>query len=397
MKYLLMIPDGMADEPLAELSNKTPLQTARTKNMDALAQNGVVGEAHTVPENYPPGSDVAIMSIFGYDPKKYYTGRGPLEAKANNLPVTLSDVVFRCNLVASDGEHLVDYSAGHISNEEAMTLMALVDRKLSTQTLKFYPGVQYRHILVWKNSGEPLHAKCFPPHDIMGKKVSEHVPRGGGEKILQRLIWDSMELLDHHDINKRRRDEGKLPANMLWPWGQGKVPAVTSFYEKYKKRGAVITAVDLVRGLARCAEMDIVEVPGATGYYDTNWEGKAEHALNALKTHDFVAVHVEATDEAGHNGDVEKKIWSIEQFDKRVLGNILSGIEKLKMDFKLLLLPDHPTYVRLRTHVRAPVPFILYDSTRAKKGDADAYDESWGAQSKMKIEEGHTLMGMFLS
>lgn len=397
MKYLLVIPDGMADTPQPEISNKTPLQAARKKNMDALAQKGIVGQVHTVPENYPPGSDVAIMSIFGYDPKKYYTGRGPLEAKANDLPVTLADVVFRCNLVASDGAHLVDYSAGHVSNEEAVTLMALVERKLSTQTLTFYPGVQYRHILVWKNSEEPLHAKCYPPHDIMGKTIKEHLPQGGGEKVLQRLVWDSMELLDNHDINKRRRDEGKLPANMLWPWGQGKVPAMTTFYEKYKKSGAVITAVDLVRGLARCAELDVVGVPGATGYYDTNYEGKADYAVNALKDHDFVAVHVEATDEAGHNGDLEKKIWCIEQFDKRLLGNLLSGLEKQKIDFKMLLLPDHPTPVHLRTHTRAPVPFILYDSANPNKGEADAYDEEWGKASKWQVEEGHELLGFLLS
>lgn len=397
MKYVLVIPDGMADEPLSELSGKTPLQAAKTKNMDALAQKGVVGSVQTVPENYTPGSDVAIMSIFGYDPKKFYTGRGPLEAKANDVPVTMRDVIFRCNLVASDGETLVDYSAGHVSNDEAILLMALVEKKLSTTRLKFYPGVQYRHILVWKDDETPLHLKCSAPHDVMGKKIKDILPRGENEDVLRRLIWDSMELLDSHDVNKRRRDEGKLPANMLWPWGQGKVPALTSFYEKYKKKGAVITAVDLVRGLARCADISVIEVPGATGYYDTNYEGKAEYAADALKTYDFVAVHVEATDEAGHNGDLEKKIWCIEQFDARLLGNLLSALEKQKADFKMLLLPDHPTPVHLRTHVRAPVPFLLYDSTKAVKGEADAYDEAWGNASKLKIEEGHTLMGYFLS
>lgn len=397
MKYFLVIPDGMADEPLDELSGKTPLQAARAKNMDALAQKGVVGSVQTVPENYTPGSDVAIMSIFGYDPKKYYTGRGPLEAKAKDVPVSMTDVVFRCNLVASDGESLMDYSAGHVSNDEAMILMDVVDKKLSTERLKFYPGVQYRHLLVWKDDETPLGIKCSAPHDVMGKKIKEILPRGEKENVLRRLIWDSMELLDRHDVNKRRRDEGKLPANMLWPWGQGKVPAVTSFYEKFKKRGAVITAVDLVRGLARCAELSVIEVPGATGYYDTNYEGKAAYALDAAKSFDFVAVHVEATDEAGHNGDLEKKIWCIEQFDARLLGNLLAGLEKQKIDFKMLLLPDHPTPVHLRTHVRAPVPFLLYDSTKPEDGGADAYDEAWGNASKLKIEEGHTLLGYLFS
>lgn len=397
MKYLLVIPDGMADEPLDELSGKTPLQAARTKNMDSLAQKGVVGSVQTVPENYNPGSDVAIMSIFGYDPKKYYTGRGPLEAKAKDVPVSSSDVVFRCNLIASDGETLIDYSAGHVTNEEAILLMALVEKKLSTTRLKFYPGVQYRHILVWKDDETPLRLKCNAPHDAMGRKIKEVLPRGEKEDVLHRLIWDSMELLDNHDVNKRRRGEGKLPANMLWPWGQGKAPAFTSFYSKYKMKGAVITAVDLVRGLARCADISVIEVPGATGYYDTNLEGKAEYALDALKEYDIVFVHVEATDEAGHNGDLEKKIWCIEQFDARLLGNLLAGLEKQKVDFKMLLLPDHPTYVHLRTHVRAPVPFLLYDSTHPVKGDADAYDEAWGNASKVKIEEGHTLLGYLFS
>ncbi|MCX6375151.1 MAG: cofactor-independent phosphoglycerate mutase, partial [Armatimonadetes bacterium] len=300
-KYILLVPDGMADRPLEQLDGKTPMQVAKKPNMDFLAANGRVGAVHTIPPGMDPGSDVAAMSLLGYDPRKHYTGRGPIEAVSMEIPLETRDVAFRCNLVSSDGVTMIDYSGGHISTEEARELMTFVNEKLGTSSISFYPGVSYRHIMVWRGGSPDV--KTTPPHNITGRPIKEYLPVGDGDQALCGMIFDSIEILDAHPINRRRRDEGKKPANMIWPWGQGLALDLPSFVVKTGLSGTVIAAVDLVKGLGRAAGLSVVNVPGATGYLDTNFEGKAECALNALTERDFALVHIEAPDEAGHIGD----------------------------------------------------------------------------------------------
>lgn len=401
MKYILIVPDGMADYPLTELNNQTPWQVAKTPNFDLLAKEGRLGIAQTIPEGVSPGSDVAILSILGYDPRKYYTGRGPIEAVALKVSLSPKDVAFRCNLITSDGNNLIDYSAGHISTEDAWTLMKKVADKLETEEIKFYPGVSYRHLMVWK--GGPEDIICTPPHDIRGKRIKEHLPKGEREKVLHQIIWNSIEILDKDDLNKKRQGEGKAPANMLWPWGGGKKVKFPQFEEKYKIKGRVISAVDLVKGIGLCAGLEVIDVPGATGYYDTNYQAKAEYALIALEELDFVFVHIEAPDEAGHNADISAKISAIENVDKKVLQIILEGVKYLKEGYKILLLPDHFTPISIRTHSREAVPFCLYSTKEEKgkkmgmvEGKGMPFNESLTKESHLEALEGYKLMDLLI-
>lgn len=394
MKYVLLVPDGAADDPIPDLDGKTPLQVARTPYLDSLAAAGQVGSVLTVPEGMYPGSDVANMALMGYEPSKYYTGRGPIEAAALGVPLGPKDVAFRCSLVSTDGEKMVDSSSGHITTEEAKVLIALAQEKLATRRLAFFPGVQYRHILRWAD-GE-LYLKTTPPHDIQGQPIAPYLPQGDGVEQLHRLMWDSLELFDNHPVNRRRRDAGKAPATMLWPWGQGLATTLPDFFRTWGKTGAVVTAVDLIRGLGRCAGMNIVNVPGATGYIDTNYRGKAEYGLAALDAGtDFLFLHVESPDESGHEGNLDHKIQSLEDIDRQVVGPLLDGFKKRGQPFKILVVPDHATPIALRTHRAGPVPFLLYNSM-AERSSTLPFDERALEDTRLIVEEGHRLINLLL-
>jgi 2,3-bisphosphoglycerate-independent phosphoglycerate mutase len=395
MKYVLLVPDGAADDPLAELDGRTPMEAARTPNLDALAQKGRVGRVLTVPNGMYPGSDVANMAILGYDPAKYYTGRGPIEAAALGVPLAPRDVAFRCSLVTTDGATLTDNSAGHIETDDARVLMELVQEKFGSRRFAFFTGVQYRHILRWTD-GE-LNVRTVAPHDIIGKPLAEYLPVGDGEDALRSLIFDSLDLLDGHPINRRRRDEGKNPANTLWPWGQGRATVLPDFFRERGRTGAIITAVDVIRGLGRCANLKIVDVPGATGYIDTNYKGKAEYGLHALDGGaDFLYLHVESPDESGHEGNLDHKIRSIEDIDRYVVGTLLDGFAQRKQPFRLLVVPDHATPIALRTHREGPVPFLLYDSANETTGRLP-YDERALHDTRLIVEEGHRLINLLFA
>jgi 2,3-bisphosphoglycerate-independent phosphoglycerate mutase len=391
VKYILLVPDGMADRPLDQLDGKTPMQVARKPYMNHLAETGRVGALQSIPAGMSPGSDVAAMSLLGYDPRKYYTGRAPIEAVSLQIPLEKDDVAFRCNLVSSDGTKMIDYSGGHVSTEESHELITYVNERLGTRKIAFYPGVSYRHIMVWRGGSPDV--KTTPPHDITGQPIAEHMPQGDGDQALQQLMFDSLELLDNHPINRRRREEGKHSANMIWLWGQGWALDIPNFLSKTGKTGAVIAAVDLIKGLGRAAGMKIPTVPGVTGYLDTNFEGKAQYALDALNDHDFVFVHVEAPDEAGHNGDVDAKIAAIENIDKRVLGPILEGLRGRK--FRIIVTPDHVTPISIKTHASDTIPFAIYSSFE-EAGTTLPFDERAVPETNLRVDEGFRLMELLL-
>ena len=374
MKYIVLIGDGMADEPLQEIGNRTVLQKARTPNMDYLTKNGRAGLARTVPEGMPPGSDVANMSILGYDPKKYYTGRAPLEASSMGIGLEKDDVAFRCNLITIRDEKIADYSSGHITSEEAEEIINTIQGELGNDKFSFYPGISYRHLMVAKN-GLGANTICTPPHDVIDEDRNLHMPKGEDKEILNELTERSMEILKDHPVNLKRDREGKNTANSIWLWGQGYAPAFTDFKELYGLKGAIISAVDLVKGLGIYAGFDVIEVPGATGYLDTNYIGKAEYAIESLKEHDIVFVHVEAPDEAGHMGKLQEKIRAIEDFDEKVVGTILRAAREFDEEVRILVLPDHPTPISIRTHTSDPVPFAMYSTAEENVDDAEAFNE----------------------
>ncbi|NOY65191.1 MAG: cofactor-independent phosphoglycerate mutase [Nitrospirae bacterium] len=400
MKYIILIGDGMADRPLKELDGRTPLQAAFTPNMDRLAKQGILGSVRTIPEGFPPGSDVANLSILGYDPRQFYSGRAPLEAASMGIELEENDVAFRCNLVTlkynktKDRAIMEDYSAGHISTEEARQLIETIDAELGNDNIRFFPGVSYRHLMIWKN-GE-IEIECVPPHDIIGKEITEYLPLGKGERVIRSLMESSVGILENHPVNKKRAAEGKKVANSIWLWGQGKKPKMPSFKEKYGLSGALVSAVDLTRGIGVCAGFEILQVPGVTGYLDTNYTGKAEYSLKALTNHDIVYIHVEAPDEAGHEGNYKNKIKAIEDFDALVVGSIMRGAKEFD-EYRILLLPDHPTPIEVRTHTDEPVPFVIFDN-RYKQDNGDiGFDENILQRAEIvKIEEGHKLMEFFL-
>lgn len=393
MKYLLIIFDGMADEPLAELDGKTPMQVAKTPHMDALASMGKIGAANTTPEGMMPSSDVTNMGILGFDPLKYYKGRGAIEAASLEIPMETTDAAFRTNLVSTDGVNMIDSSAGHITTEEARELIAVIDQKLSTNVIKFYPGVSYRHIMIWRGGSDNVH--CTAPYKFHNKPFRDYLPEGDGESKFRSLIEDSYEILDSHPINQRRRDEGHLPANMIWFWGESRLPDIPSFFREYGKTGAVVAGVDLIKGLGRMVGLKLIDVPGVTGYVDTNFLGKGQYALAALNDVDFVWVHVEAPDEAGHESDIEKKIKAIEDCDSMVLGTILNGLKKNQTDARILLMPDHPTPIATGSHSTDKVPFLLFDST--KPGSNTLLMDERGAQdTKLIVDFTPDLMKMLL-
>jgi 2,3-bisphosphoglycerate-independent phosphoglycerate mutase len=396
MKYIVLVGDGMADYPLAELGNRTPLEAARTPYMDFIAKAGTLGRVKTVPDKSAPGSDVANISIFGYNPEEFYSGRGPLEAANLGVMLEKGDVAYRCNLITASGDILTDYSAGHISTKEASIIIKFVDSKLGNERIKFYPGVSYRHLMVVKNGVQDKLqlTRCRPPHDISGQSISANLPQGEGAEFLTKLMQDSRQVLEKHEINQVRLDLNENPANMIWLWGQGEKPAFPAFKDKYGLSGGVISAVDLIKGLGRIIGLEPINVPGATGYYDTDYEGKAKAALKCLKKNNFVFVHVEAPDEAGHNGDLREKILAIERFDQLVVGTILEAL-KDKEDFRVLVLPDHATPVSIKTHARDVVLFGMYGKGIAQKNFA-GYSEKDAQGSELFFEKGHELMDYFI-
>ena len=392
MKYIILVGDGMADYPIAELGNRTPLEAARKQGMDFIAKHGRLGRVKTIPQKMNPASDVANLSILGYDPLKYYTGRGPLEAANLGIDLGNDDVAFRCNLITASGDKLVDYSAGHISTKEACLLINSLDKNLGNDRIKFYPGISYRHLMLVKGGREQHLEKitCRPPHDIRGESINKNLPRGENSEILTKLMSDSRQILSTHEINQVRLDLKENPANMVWLWGQGVRPEMPPFKEKYGLSGSVISAVDLIKGLGKILGLEVINVPGATGYYDTNYAGKTEAALSSLQKRDFVFLHLEAPDEAGHNGDLREKIAAIERFDQLIVSPILNAF-KNRDDFRILVLPDHATPISVRTHTAEPVLFGIFGKD-VSSGEFLSYSEKEAEKSELYFENGYQLM-----
>ncbi len=393
MKYALIVADGMADEPIESLGGRTPLEAAHTPNMDALAQTGRVGQVRLIPQSMDPGSDVANLSLFGYDPAKFYTGRAPIEAASLGLQLADDDCALRCNLVTLDEGRMIDYSAGHISTREAVLLIDFLNEKLGSAEVSFHPGVSYRHIVILRGVGR-LDLDTTPPHDITGKKVSRYLPKGVDAETILDLMQRAEALLESHDVNVVRRDLGENPATNIWLWGQGGPLRLESFQHRFGLSGALISAVDLLKGLAVSAGLDVITVPGATGYLDTDYVAKGKYASRALADYDIVIVHVEAPDEASHEGDVSKKIAAIERIDADVVGPLWETL-KAAADKRVLGTPDPATPMRRRTHAPEPVPFVLCGSSVPHVVTAPMNEKS-AQESDLKIDVGHELMSYFL-
>ena len=392
MKYLVLVPDGAADYALDELGGRTPLEAAATPNMDRLAREGLGGLVQVIPPSRPAGSDIGNLEIFGYDTREHYTGRAPLEAASMGIELRRDAVAFRCNLIHRKGDTLVDYSAGHISSGEGQALVEALEGALGRKDIRFYPGVGYRHLLVYeKGPGDLI---SYPPHDIMGRSIAAHLPRGEGQQAIRSLMQAAAPVLARAEVNHRRTAAGLPTANSIWLWGSGRALQIQSFKEKFGLGAGVISAVDLVRGIGRAAGMEVIEVPGITGYLDTNYAGKAQYALAALERRDLVYLHVEAPDEAGHNGDAGAKMRALEDFDRLVVGSLLRACPQLG-PCRILLAPDHRTPIALRTHSREPVPFVLWGSGLAADG-LSAYNERCAAQGSLHLEHGHELMAHLL-
>lgn len=397
MKYVVILGDGMADRPLDELGGRTPLEAADIPAMDFLARNGDVGLVNTIPGGMSPGSDVANLSVLGYDPSVYYTGRSPLEAVSMGVSLGPNDIAMRCNLVtlsdspAIEDAIMVDYSAGEISTDEARLLISALREEFRSENVDLFPGVSYRHCLVLRNA--ETGSKCTPPHDISGHLVKEHLPKGRYGELLLGLMERSREILRSHPVNLSRIERGLHPANACWFWGEGTSPSLPLFRDKFGIDGSVISAVDLVKGIGICAGMRAPEVPGATGNINTNFRGKADCALEQLTNGaDFVFIHIEAPDECGHQGNALDKTRAIELIDRDVLRRVIDGLEKSGCDYSILLLPDHPTPVSLRTHTSDPVPFVLYRSNEEGTKHAEHFTESHAANTGLFVSKGHELM-----
>lgn len=388
-KYIILVGDGMGDYPHPSLNGKTPLMVANTPNMDFIASYGILGLVKTIPNSLPPGSDVANLSLLGYDPRIYHTGRGPIEAASLGIRADIEDLVFRCNLVTLEKRgksiYMKDYSAGHIATEEARGLIHELNKHLGGDFFSFYPGVSYRHILIWHKT--ELNLNTIPPHDLSGKEISAYLK--SLPSPLQRLMQMAEGILINHPINRERRKKGFSLANAIWPWGQGRVPKMSFFKEKYGLKGAIISAVDLIKGIGVLSGLEVINVPGATGYFDTDYEAKAQYAIKALQTVDFVYVHVEAPDEASHLGDLKQKIKTIEEFDEKVVGNVLRIIDK--EDVRIMVTTDHYTPISKKTHSDEPVPFAIYDR-KERRRKKRVFCENFASKSDIFIDPGYKLM-----
>lgn len=398
MKYVIVIPDGCADEPQDSLGGKTPLQAASVPAMDAIASQGLVGAASNVPDHLPAGSAVANLSLLGYDPNEYFTGRAPLEAAAQGIELGENDWAIRCNLVTVEDQTMKSFTAGHISSEEARTLLGELQNQVPGH-LEFKPGVSYRNLLVFRGETEPppfgIETYGTPPHDLTDKSVLDDYPRGPGCGVLSELMQQSAELFGDHPVNRERVRAGKLPATNIWLWGCGKAPKLASFEQRFGKTGSMITAVDLLRGLAQLVRWNVIEVPGATGYTDTDYAAKGRYAIDHLDDTDVMCVHIEATDEASHEGDVGKKIEALEEIDSKIVGPLHAALQS-RGKYRILVSPDHPTYLRTKTHTHGFVPFALAGEGIPTDA-ASTYDELSASTSSHRFENGCDLMGFFLN
>ena len=401
MKYIILLGDGMADYPIDELNNKTPLQVAETKWMDSIASRGRLGMVQTIPQGLAPGSDIANLNILGYDPNRYLTGRAVYEAASSGVKLDPKDVAFRCNLVTLDdsgGDTVMeDYSAGHITTPEAAEIISQLDRALGNEEIRFYPGISYRHLMVWKLCNPDI--KTTPPHDISGRGISPYLPQGEGSQKLQRLMGEARTLLAGATTNKNRLAASKQPANGIWLWGQGRPINLPSFRDKYSLTGSVISAVDLIKGIGISAGLTSVSVPGATGYLDTNYQGKAEYALKELNEKDFVFLHVEAPDEASHSGDLKSKIQAIEDFDTKVVKPVLEGLKQFG-EYKVMVLPDHRTPISKKTHTSEPVPFAFVSSKNsppAEQHSSALFNEPAAEETGLFVKKGFSLIDLFIN
>jgi 2,3-bisphosphoglycerate-independent phosphoglycerate mutase len=390
MKYCVLIIDGAAGLPLEERGGKTCLELANTPNLDAMAALGTLGLVRTVPRGMEPSSACACMSVMGYDPVVYYKGRASIEARSLGIDIGEGDVVFRCNLVNVSDGRMRDYSAGHIGSDEAKAIIAALKEKLGNDKVEFYPGVSYRHILKIKGHEETLKADCTPPHDIPGKQVKEYMPKGAGSGFLRDLMARSESVLEGHPVNIERKSRGQLPATGIWLfWGSGPVPDMPAFKDVYGLAAAMTSGVDLLRGLARMAGMDILNIPGVTDGPDNDNAAQVDGALDSLEEHDLVVVHIEAPDEAGHEGDIAGKIEAIQKIDKEVVDRLRSWN---KEEFRVLIMPDHPTPIKLRTHTADPVPFLIWGKG-VKPDGAKRFTEGETKRTGLFIEEGYKIMG----
>jgi 2,3-bisphosphoglycerate-independent phosphoglycerate mutase len=397
MKYAIIIPDGAADEPQAELGGRTPLQAARKPNLDRLAQMGRLGLSNNVPDQFTPASDVATLSLFGYDPVRYYTGRAPLEAAAQGISLGPHDWAIRCNLVYVENEEMRDFTAGHISSEEARELVATLQQALGTASWQFIPGVSYRNLLIYRGSEKPLFGpdtKTQPPHDIPDRPIADYLPTGPGSEWLRDLMTRSREVLRDHPVNAQRRQSGKRPATQIWLWGLGQAPCLTPFQQLYGKRGAIITAVDLVRGVGVLLGWKRIDVPGATGYIDTDYAAKGRFAVSALADYDLVCVHIEAPDEASHEGKADVKVWTIEQIDEHIVGPIAEALAQYP-SWRIWVSPDHRTTLRTRAHARGFVPWVMAGTNISAEGFR-SYDESEAEKTRWRFDQGWQVMRRFL-
>ncbi len=401
MKYIVVLGDGMADYGIDEFGGKTVLDVADKPNIDYMSKHGELGLVKTVADGMKPGSDVANLSVMGYDTRQFYTGRSPLEAASIGVELKETDVTFRCNLVTLSGEEnyedktMLDYSSGEITTAEARELIAAVAKELDTDVIKFYPGVSYRHLTVW--DGGSTDVELTPPHDISDRKIKDYLPKGEHSAEILEMMKKSEEILKNHPVNLERIKNGKNPATSIWIWGEGKKPQLSLFEKKYGLKGSVISAVDLIKGIAICAGMRSIDVDGATGTYETNFDGKADAALKALLEDgdDFIYIHMEAPDECGHQGDAPHKKLSVELIDEKVVGKMRKVLSDKGVEYKMLIMPDHPTPIKLKTHVSDPVPYVIYSSKEETASGLD-YNEENAKQTGIYIEEGCTLMDKFL-
>lgn len=400
MKYLVVLTDGAAGRPMDEIGGKTALEAASMDCVNSLAVHGEVGTVKTVPDGMAPGSDVANLSVMGYAPEKYHTGRSPLEAASMGIDMLPSDVSFRCNLITVEGEGaydeltIKDHSSGDITNEEAAELIRYINERLGTDTIRFYPGVSYRHAMIVKNGSTEY--ELTPPHDVLAQKVGPNLPKGEGSEFITEMMRKSYELLKDHPVNRSRIERGLNPANTIWIWGQGRKPALTPFKEKYGIDGAVISAVDLIKGIAVCSGLASIDVEGATGTIKTNFDGKAAAAIDAFKNgKEFVYIHLEAPDECAHQGSISEKIESLELIDRKVVRPLIDYLESSGEDFRFMILPDHPTPVSIRTHSPEPVPYMIYDSRKDTAQPQNRYTEASGREGEHHFAEGCKLTEHF--
>lgn len=398
MKYIVVLMDGAADTPVPELGGKTPLEVAVKPNIDALSSLGEMGMVTTVPENLPPGSDVANLAVFGYEPKKYYTGRSPLEAASIGVPLELTDTTFRANLVTlSDEENyadktMVDYSSDEVSTEEASQLIEALNKELRTDEYELFSGISYRHLLVWHNKENDF--SLTPPHDISERVVGEYLPK---DQVILTLMKKSYDILKDHPVNRARIEKGLHPANSLWIWGNGTKPALTTYKERFGIKGAVISAVDLIKGIGHLAGLDVIDVEGATGTVHTNFDGKAKASIDALKDGaDFVYIHLEGADEAGHRKEIDNKVKSIELIDSKIVAPVVEYLKNSGEDYHILVMPDHPTPLAIRTHTSDPIPYIIYRSEKEENHGERVYTEKAATETGIYRPEGHLLMNELL-